>query len=80
MEEEVRFNGMGAEYAKYRPSYPEELLDMLFQECYSASYAPKAGETSFQPFLKVLNVFFEKYAKDGFLTMPNETRCYVGEV
>ena len=30
--------------------------------------------------MEALEKFFEKYAVDGILTMPNETVWYVGEV
>ncbi|MTL92796.1 class I SAM-dependent methyltransferase, partial [Turicibacter sanguinis] len=46
----------------------------------SASYSLIEGDEKFEDYMEALEKFFEKYAVDGFLTMPNETVWYVGEV
>jgi ubiquinone/menaquinone biosynthesis C-methylase UbiE len=46
----------------------------------SSSYAPVESDTNYKPFIAGLIELFNKYSKDGILTMPNITRCYIGEV
>ena len=46
----------------------------------SSSYAPINGDINYKPFIEGLTELFNKYSKDGILTMPNITRCYIGEV
>lgn len=46
----------------------------------SASYSLIEGDEKFEDYMEALEKFFEKYAVDGILTMPNETVWYVGEV
>ena len=46
----------------------------------SASYSPKVGEEKYQPYLSALKRLFAKYSNSGYLSMPNFTRTYVGEV
>jgi SAM-dependent methyltransferase len=46
----------------------------------SASYALKETDEDYEAYVAQLVVLFEKHSKDGFLTMPNLTRSYVGTV
>ncbi len=44
----------------------------------SASYAPKPGEATYEPFVRALSELFEKWSSDGKVIMPNLTRSYIG--
>jgi SAM-dependent methyltransferase len=46
----------------------------------SASYAPKPGTESYEPYVSQLKQLFEKYGSSGRLRMPNLTRAYIGTV
>lgn len=47
----------------------------------SASYAPRAGEPQYAPYVQALRALFARHCgPDGVLVMPNFTRCYLGAV
>lgn len=46
----------------------------------SASYAPSKEESRYFEFTKALTGLFGSYQKGGIITLPNKTRCYIGEV
>lgn len=46
----------------------------------SSSYALKEDDENYVPYVRALEALFEKYSKDGVLTTPNYTRCYLGTV
>lgn len=46
----------------------------------SSSYAPRAAEPAYRTFIADMNALFDQYAKDGILTMPNQTMIYTGTV
>lgn len=46
----------------------------------SASYALKENDANYAAYVNELEKLFDKYSKDGILTMPNFTRCYFGTV
>lgn len=46
----------------------------------SASYSLTEADEKFENYIKELELFFDEYAIDGTLTMPNETVWYMGEV
>lgn len=46
----------------------------------SASYALKPTDSAYASYVAALEALFTDFAQDGFLIMPNSTRCYVGNV
>ncbi len=46
----------------------------------SASYAPRAADGNYRPFVKALTQLFDKYEQNGRVIFPNVTRCYCGKV
>lgn len=46
----------------------------------SASYAPKANESNYEPYIEALTELFQKYSMNSYVMFPNETRSYVGLV
>lgn len=46
----------------------------------SRSHAPRQGEKNYEPFRAALSELFDRYSKDGMITVPNITRCYLGTV
>lgn len=46
----------------------------------SASYALKENDVNYTSYVNELEKLFDKYSKDGVLTMPNFTMCYFGTV
>lgn len=46
----------------------------------SASYSLTENDPNFTDYFIALEQFFDKYAENGILTMPNETVWYIGEV
>jgi ubiquinone/menaquinone biosynthesis C-methylase UbiE len=46
----------------------------------SASYAPKAEDSNYNPYVEALSELFDKYSVNGVLIMPNATRSYIGLV
>lgn len=50
----------------------------FISRCLSGSYSLKEGDRDFQKYLGELSELFERYAQNGFLTMPNSTVAYFG--
>lgn len=46
----------------------------------SASYALKPTDSGYSAYIAALEGLFAEFVQDGFLIMPNITRCYVGNV
>ncbi len=46
----------------------------------SSSYALKEDDENYPPYVRALEALFDKYSKDGILTIPNFTRCCFGTV
>ncbi len=46
----------------------------------SSSYAPRAGDANYEPFIKGFEEIFERYAENGRIIWGNATRCYWGGV
>lgn len=46
----------------------------------SASYALKPTDRAYSAYVSALESLFSDFAQDGFVTMPNITKCYVGKV
>jgi len=46
----------------------------------SASYVPKESDIAYTPFVRDLTALFEKYSRGGIITMPCDTRCFLGGV
>lgn len=55
-------------------------MDNFIGRNLSASYAPKEEDSNYQKFIDELSILFNKYSSNGFLVLPNITRCYVGKV
>lgn len=55
-----------------RQSYVNRIL--------SSSYSLKDGDEKYDDYLKGINAVFDKFSKDGFILIPNETVAYIGEV
>jgi len=72
------FNG---EYeTKIFENYQTFDLDGFIGRNFSASYALKEDDTKYPDYITELTECFNKHAVDGELIMPNDTRCYAGEV
>ncbi|WP_187119463.1 methyltransferase domain-containing protein [Bacillus testis] len=46
----------------------------------SASYAPKKGDSSYEPFIQAFSALFDQYENEGTITVPNVTSVYLGSV
>ena len=47
----------------------------------SSSYAPKQGDSEYEPFIQALSDLFDRYQTlDGTMLFPNYVRCYLGTV
>lgn len=46
----------------------------------SASYMISEDSPNYETYISALGNLFDKYQKDGFLTMPNETVSYTGKI
>lgn len=46
----------------------------------SASYALKPTDSAYSAYIAALEALFADFAQDGFVTMPNSTKCYIGKV
>ena len=46
----------------------------------ASSFAPRPEQENYALFKKALTGLFARYEKDGALTFPNITRCYLGRV
>lgn len=55
-------------------------MDSFIGRNLSASYALKEGDAQYNAFVTDLESLFEKYAVNAKATMPNFTRCYIGQV
>ena len=63
--------------------FPNDLvfdLNGFIGRSLSASYAPKEGAETYEPYVSGLKQLFEKYSDSGSLRMPNRTRAYIGRV
>lgn len=76
--EEFFENGL-YEYRVYRNDLQYD-IDGFIGRTLSASYAPKEGSPEYIGFVAALMNLFEKYSKDGKVTMPNITQSYIGKV
>lgn len=47
---------------------------------FSASYAPKIGDSNYHVYLESLIDLFDQYSEQGVLNMPNKTICRFGKV
>ena len=46
----------------------------------SSSYSLKEDDEKYGEYLKEINAIFDRFSKDGFISVPNETVAYIGEV
>ncbi|MCI5537610.1 MAG: hypothetical protein PUG93_06565 [Oscillospiraceae bacterium] len=46
----------------------------------SSSYSLKESDEKYGEYLKEINAIFDRFSKDGFISIPNETVAYIGEV
>lgn len=53
-------------------------LDHFIGRNLSSSYAPKATDAAYEPFVQGLTELFHKYAQGNKLALPNLTRSYIG--
>ncbi|MDE6558069.1 MAG: class I SAM-dependent methyltransferase [Clostridia bacterium] len=58
------------------------LMDKKKFLCYwlSRSYAPREGDTCYEPFVNDVAAIFDKYAKDGRITIKQKSEAYIGKV
>lgn len=54
--------------------------EKFIQRLKSASYMISEDSPNYEAYITALENLFDKYQKNGFLTMPNETKSYVGEI
>lgn len=54
--------------------------EKFIQRLKSASYMISEDSPNYEAYISALGNLFDKYQKDGFLTMPNETVSYAGEI
>ncbi len=52
--------------------------DLFIARQCSSSYAPKPQDPAYEPFTRALGDCFDRFAADGFLTVPNVTECCWG--
>ena len=46
----------------------------------SGSYSLKEGDTGFDDYLKEIDNIFNKYARDGIVSIANQSVAYIGEI
>jgi len=46
----------------------------------SSSYAPAPGQSEYSPLLVALRELFDRYAKDGIVEFPYDTKVFLGQV
>ena len=46
----------------------------------SRSYAPREGDVNYKLFVNEIVSVFDKYAKDGLITLKQESMAYIGKV
>ena len=54
--------------------------EKFIQRLKSASYMIPEDSPNYEAYISALENLFDKYQKNGFLTMPNETKSYAGEI
>lgn len=55
--------------------------DSFIGKSLSSSYAPKQGDSEYEPFIQALSDLFDRYQTlDGTMLFPNYVRCYLGTV
>ena len=50
--------------------------EKFIKRALSSSYSLNENDENFAQYLKELNILFDKYSKDGFLSVPNKTEVY----
>lgn len=53
-------------------------LDGFIGRNLSSSYAPKSTDVNYDAFISALTDLFDKYSENNMITMPNNTRSYLG--
>lgn len=74
-------DGFFAEHAAY--TFPNDLVfdrERFIANRLSRSHAPRQGEENYEPLRAALSELFDRYGKDGTITVPNITRCYLDTV
>lgn len=70
-----------SEYTEY--TFPNDLefdREHFIANRLSRSHAPRQGEDNYDPFRAALSGLFDRYSRNGTITVPNTTRCYLGTV
>jgi SAM-dependent methyltransferase len=73
-----RFFGEGNYRAESMPNLQRLDREGLAGRLLSSSYAPLPGHPNHEPMLDALNELFDRFAKDGVVTMEYETAVYWG--
>ena len=54
--------------------------DKFMSRSLSGSYSLKAGDKGFEDYTKKIKEIFNKYSKDGMLSISNQTVAYIGSL